>query len=315
MKKGMIFLALLFLFNLSCQKMEPNQDNQFKNLSIDVIYGVDDRIDFFDINDPHWLSLSQSTVALFDHRRIDINSSDEVFHISTSLYGEDNHLCQEEKFYKQPTGSFCSGFLIGPDIVVTAGHCIRNEYNCETVRLVFGYSYNDYSNDPLILPTENLYRCSELIHSEANGVSGSDYAIMKLDRPVKNFEPLPIRTTGRVDSKDELTVIGYPSGLPGKLAHGGIIRENDNDIYMVTTLDTYGGNSGSAVFNRNSRLIEGILVRGDTDFVYDPESQCRRSNVCQDTACRGEDVVRISQVLKHLTPADLQPSTRTLNEF
>ncbi len=306
MKHLKITLLGLLILATSCQKLQPNENTKNKNFSVEVIYGKDDRIDFFDITDPHWLALAQSSVALFDHRKITVSEDGLSFNITADEYGKNYHLCPDEKFYKQPSSSFCSGFLIGPDIVVTAGHCIRNQYNCETVRLVFGYFYDDFNDSPLTLPSENLYECSELIHSETNGVSGSDYAIMKLDRPVKGFQPLQLRTSGRVDNNDELTVIGYPSGLPGKLAHGGIVRDNRNENYFVTTLDTYGGNSGSAVFNRSTRLIEGILVRGDTDFVYDQESQCRRSNVCQSTSCRGEDVVRIDRVLRHLTPADLQ---------
>jgi hypothetical protein len=32
----------------------------------------------------------------------------------------------------------CSGFLIGPDILVTNEHCIRSEENCSTMAALFG---------------------------------------------------------------------------------------------------------------------------------------------------------------------------------
>ena len=58
----------------------------------------------------------------------------------------------------------------------------------------------------------------------------------------------------------------------------------------MANLDTYGGNSGSPVFNAQNNKVEGILVRGETDFVSN--GQCNVSLVCPSTGCRGEDVTR-----------------------
>ena len=93
---------------------------------------------------------------------------------------------------------------------------------------------------------------------------------------------------------EALTVIGYPSGLPLKVASGGRVRTVKSEYY-VTNLDTYGGNSGSAVFNSTSGEVEGILVRGENDFVS--QNGCVVSNRCTFEGCRGEDVTKISEVL------------------
>ncbi len=74
-----------------------------------------------------------------------------------------------------------------------------------------------------------------------------------------------------------LVVIGRPSGLPTKVADGAQVR-SVNDVFLVANLDTYGGNSGSAVFNAVTGVVEGILVRGDTDYVYNAQLGCRVSN-------------------------------------
>ena len=60
--------------------------------------------------------------------------------------------------------------------------------------------------------------------------------------------------------------------------------------FFVANLDTYGGNSGSPVFNAASYKVEGILVRGENDFVTN--GTCYVSLVCPTTGCRGEDVTR-----------------------
>jgi V8-like Glu-specific endopeptidase len=86
----------------------------------------------------------------------------------------------------------------------------------------------------------------------------------------------------------EVLVIGHPTGLPTKLADGAVIRSL-KETYFIANLDTYGGNSGSAVFDANSGLVEGILVRGEQDYVRS-SSGCLASNVCRNDGCRGEDV-------------------------
>ncbi|OQB98875.1 MAG: hypothetical protein BWX80_03903 [Candidatus Hydrogenedentes bacterium ADurb.Bin101] len=76
-------------------------------------------------------------------------------------------------------------------------------------------------------------------------------------------------------------VIGHPSGLPKKIAFGSEtrVRKNDAQGFFYANLDSYGGNSGSPVFNAEDGFVEGILVRGNTDFVLNGD--CFRSNILQ----------------------------------
>jgi hypothetical protein len=93
-------------------------------------------------------------------------------------------------------------------------------------------------------------------------------------------------------------VIGHPVGLPTKFADGANVRNNNNESFFVCNLDTYGGNSGSPVFNSSTHELEGILVRGETDFIV-TENGCRKSNVCPQNdpnfVCRGEDCTRSTE--------------------
>ena len=69
---------------------------------------------------------------------------------------------------------------------------------------------------------------------------------------------------------------------------------NTNPLLFEANLDTYGDNSGSAVFNRTTREVEGILVRGNNDYVADTTNSCWRSNTVADNTANtdGEDVTR-----------------------
>ena len=109
--------------------------------------------------------------------------------------------------------------------------------------------------------------------------------------------------------------MGHPSGLPLKFANGAQVKDTSNASYFVANLDTYGGNSGSPVFNEDDGTVEGILVRGDTDFVRD--NGCFISNVCPTTGCRGEDVTRTTEFagdVPETTPVpDLSLENRVAN--
>lgn len=302
MNKVLMILACLIC--LSCNKMRSIHSKGNKDIGIEVVYGEDNRLEYYQILDLQWQSMMKASVALVSKRDMIQDPLTGNYQMETTPYGQSPLLCRDERFYGQPSGPFCSGFLVTPNIVVTAGHCIRSQYNCELAQFVFNYSYEDEFANPTQVSAEDVYNCDQVIHTQHNSVSGSDFAIIRLDRPVAGRAPMELRKQGRITAEDKLSVIGFPSGLPLKFADSGQVRDNSPEAFFVTTLDTYGGNSGSAVINSDTRLVEGILVRGEADFIYDPESKCRRSNVCTEQACRGEDVVRIEVIYEHLSPMD-----------
>lgn len=259
-----------------------------------VIYGDDNRQDYFQVMDAAWRNRADATVALI--RASNLDTQGNVTNIKTVAYGQGMGLCSNEPFYEQETAAFCSGSLVTPDTIVTAGHCVRTQESCNSTRFVFGFRLDAAGVQPRQVASDHVFACAKLIHSVANA-TGEDFAVVKLDHPVPFVQPLPFRTSGRPAAGDELTVMGHPAGLPLKIAGHANVRKVEAD-FMVTNLDTYGGNSGSAVFSSVTGEIEGVLVRGEMDFIY--KNGCRTSNVCDPGGCRGEDVTLFERVLPHL---------------
>jgi V8-like Glu-specific endopeptidase len=266
-----------------------------------VIYGGDDRLDYFQVSDPQVQALADSTAAYFSSTRIQPQGA--TTRLLTSPYGATLNLCASEPFYNQQMGPNCTGFLVTPDLLVSAGHCIQTQMACDRTKYVFGFKITQDGVNPQSVPTSEVYSCKELVYSTIqpygddfpNG--GADFSILRLDRAVVGHKPLTLRSTGRPAVGDELMVIGYPSSLPVKIAGGAHVRSL-HDKYIVANTDTYGGNSGSPVFNVKSGEVEGVLVRGETDYVL--QNGCYVSKRCLDDTCRGEDVTRISEVIKKL---------------
>lgn len=260
-----------------------------------VIYGEDDRIDLWQAKDARLRALADSTVALFQGG--DVAVSGERAALSTQNYGERMGLCKTEPFFEQPMGAFCSGSLVAPDVIMTAGHCVTSPDACAGIKFVFGFGIKEKGADPTSVPAGDVYGCKELLGREQVG-DGADWALVRLDRAVTGHRPLKLNKAGDISAGALVVVIGHPAGLPTKIAGGAKVRDASKPGFFVANLDTYGGNSGSAVFNARTGLVEGILVRGEQDYVYN--NGCRVSNKCPSDGCRGEDVTKIANVADKL---------------
>lgn len=255
-----------------------------------LIYGVDDRSEIFQLPPGADLDDADCVVALF--RAADVSDNgDGTSTLRTVSFGEQQNLCPSERFREQPTGAFCSGFLVAPDIIATAGHCV-NSGNVTGGRFVFGFRMRDARAAETVISNGEIYRGVAVIGHRLDG-NGPDWALVRLDRAVPNHRIARIRRTGKIGDGQTVHVIGHPAGLPTKFAGGAAVRDNAQEAHFVANLDTYGGNSGSPVFNSDTHEVEGILVRGETDFVQ--QGTCQVSLVCPTTGCRGEDCTRTTE--------------------
>lgn len=272
-----------------------------------LVYGSDDRVDVNQVSDADIQRNVDAVVSLIDIAGI-VDNGDGTSLIQTVRFGDAQQLCSSERFANQRTAPFCSGFLVAPNMVATAGHCVDNN-NLARTRFVFGYRIDNFVDGTIRLPNAEIFSAEAIVGW--NLVSdGADYAVVRLDRPALGKPVVQIRRTGKVPDSQGVYVIGHPSGLPMKYAPDAIVRDNDPVEFFVSNLDTYGGNSGSPVFNADTHMVEGILVRGETDFVSN--GTCRVSNVCPTTGCRGEDVTRASEFVEFVPEATEPPESLTL---
>jgi hypothetical protein len=255
-----------------------------------VVYGTDDRQDVFEVSDTALLADADSSIALVRPAQVSDNG-DGTSTLTGPTLGAARSLCATEPFRDQPAIAFCSGFLVASNLVATAGHCL-DASNVGDVRFVFGYQMQSATTPTTRISNTQIYRGVRVV-GHSLGVGRSDWTVVELDRPVPDHTPLVIRSSGRISDDQEVHVIGHPSGLPKKIAGNAHVRDNSPAGHFVANLDTYGGNSGSPVFNSVTHEVEGILVRGETDYVA--VGGCVQSVICPDSGCRGEDVTRASE--------------------
>ena len=255
-----------------------------------AIYGTDDRKDLYDVNLGPVLQNSESVCSLFRASRVKDNG-DGTSTLVLGRFGTSNNLCPDEPFVNQPVGAFCSGFLVAPDLIATAGHCV-NQDNVTTIRFVFGYRMTDPGAAPTNIPNSNIYAGAAVV-GRVLTKNAADWCVVRLSRPVAGRAPLQMRRAGRIADGQSIYVIGHPCGLPAKFADGANVRTNTQPSFFTANLDTYGGNSGSPVFNADTHQVEAVLVRGAPDFV--PKGVCMVSAVCSTNGCDGEDCTRVTE--------------------
>ena len=259
--------AVLFaLLAAACGTPERERPSQ---ASSPVVYGVDDRKDYFEELDPVWRDLTRnSIVALATPDELDETDPNNVV-LDSSTLGEAERLCNGERFADQPTLSECSGTLIDDDLVLTAGHCARNSTDCRGYRFVFNYRM-EADGQLATLTHEDLFDCRAVVAWRMSNRPTVDFAIVQLDRPATpRFTPAPVRRdVAPLAGGSPLTLISFGSGLPAKIDHGGRVLDARGSTmdYFTGTMDSFGGSSGGGVFDERGQVV-GILVRGERDYV------------------------------------------------
>ena len=264
-----------------------------------AIYGVDNRYEVEQLKDPFLEGLADSTAGRI-HKYLLRQTETDDYRVYGYSLGMMNKLCYDERFYSQLAPLDCSGFLVAPDLLVTAGHCMMMPNACEDYYWVFGYQTVN-GKAKTSVSGDDVYRCKEILDLKPTNayefyVTQNDYALIRLDREVAGREPLKVRTSGKISEDAPLVVIGHPSGLPTKVTPGGFVRDNSNPVWFSTNLDTFQGSSGSPVIDAQTGLVEGILVRGGDDYIIDSANKCRRAATFAMDEGRGEDATRITNL-------------------
>jgi hypothetical protein len=261
-----------------------------------AIYGQDDRRELFEVDDPELRLLGERSVVAMVAQTA-LREGPGTIRLEGSTLGERVQLCEGERFREQLSVVKCTGVLIGPDLVLTAGHCL-DRLPCAAMRVVQGFWYSgpDALNH---LSPESVYRCAEVLATRVDPPTAArqrDYAWIRLDRRGVPAEALALAVHQSMKKGELVTTIGHPSGLPAKTATGLVSEPRDsNGDFFLTALDTFHGNSGSPVFDSGRRLV-GILARGEEDYLPTDAG-------CSAILRRDESPVSAQEEVSYLGPA------------
>jgi len=278
MKRALIHVlfALLVLVASAVAHVAVRGENYHR-----VIYNGDTRQDTYQVSSSLQQLGSSAVVIVYPDSSSLTRNLDGSYSLTSSNTAQNTwNLCPQEAFSQQQiiTGSsYCSGFLLStnPPWIGTARHCAETASSTVGALVLFDFDQLDSTTTKSLYPENDVYTVASIVTKGTGTDFDTDYAVLALDRVVVGRTPYTrVNSTPSVGLP--LILIGHPIGLPKKTdADGQLTAIGDGVIGAF--VDSYGGNSGSPVFDDAGNLI-GILVAGAQDFVS--PSGCDISNTC-----------------------------------
>jgi hypothetical protein len=264
MKSLSLVLTMVVLLSSACaDEFEKVGDRKLASL-----FGDDDRVESFEHPDGLWRDIAErSIVAIARPKSWSLCNPKDV--VGTEPNAEEKYeLCPDVRFAAQPTHSFCSGTLIGRDLVLTANHCVLTDEDCRDSRFIFGYRYE--SEGTLARVTrDDIYSCRRRIFKPDD----MDVVVLQLDRPASSrYQPVALAESPP-EIGDSLKIIGFPLGLPMKISENCQVKDIIRDQQIRDNCDTFPGNSGSGTFNVDGALV-GVHTDGPGSLRPSPDGEC-----------------------------------------
>ncbi len=193
--------------------------------------------------------------------------------------------------------STCSVTAIGPDTVITAGHCLEHiDDEWPTSSVTFDYQTDCAGNvGPTYQPV--FHKVTGYLKFRWNDGSGKDYAILQLQVPPGGLgvPAIPLRPSLPAVG-EQIFGIHHPNGATKKLAPPHTVTETVNSAGangIQVDIDVSGGSSGSGLFDMAGRLV-GVLSAGVDCFLsYYPSASILADIAATPTPVPDQDVMLV----------------------
>lgn len=195
-----------------------------------------------------------------------------------------------------------SCFLINKDTIITANHCV---HSTQQEADLYGVSLQELDRGKNF--TVTIARDFKIKASLINSSENMDFAILKLEQPINNREPLALRDSHDVKAAEKAYSLGFPASKDSTTDTAKYYNENDiiiesgtvnraqytedrlvgsgnrwfafhfvGDVIQLSSGTSSGGNSGGPMVDENGYVI-GVVSHG-RDAV---EASCYASAISQ----------------------------------
>lgn len=284
-------LSILFISFLSLNSLASNK----------AIYGSFDIRNIEEIQMYHVKKQASSVALMVAKHALREEVKDSLYSIRSNKLTSKFPLCEDDIKKDELSLGSCSAFLVDNNKVLTAGHCLLHaDWDCTQKAFVFDVKKDFFTQTSAqYFVKSQVYSCKKILKHVNDPETGIDYSLIEVDRDVVKRVPLKL-SQNDLGVNDLLYMIGHPIGTASKYSFGAYVREDKENFY-VANMDSFVGNSGSAVFSLEDQSLIGLLARGEEDFIWDKENQCNKLVRCEDDACRGEDIIKSSVILSEIS--------------
>ena len=238
---------------------------------------------------PQYDTAKKATVAIIRKENLD----EKNLYLMKDLY----RYCTPQPFSEQKIWAGCSGTLVAKDVVLTAGHCVRNAADCENLSIAVDFDSSN-SIDEIRLNTSKLHGCKKILYSSkpVPKTQLRDWALIQLKTSVADREPIQLLGP-HSPGTTAIFALGHPMGMPKKISAGFIHQEDYNyniknpaSPFYKSRFLTPAGLSGGGVYSADFKFF-GIVVRGGT--AYEKDDKCTVPVECTTDSCPWAEIQKV----------------------
>ena len=147
-----------------------------------------------------------------------------------------------------PKQGYGTGFMVGPDLVMTNHHVIENASQAAGAEFAFFYELDIAGNQ----------RDEVIVGAAADGFLHTDpkldFSLIRIQHPPEFGPPLALKPV-RVEQNQRVAIIQHPGGFYKKISMQNNFVAHADDRLIQYYTSTEAGSSGSPVFNEDFEVV------------------------------------------------------------
>lgn len=187
-----------------------------------------------------------------------------------SPYGFVHELMDEDYLFLEWRWARVAGscFLVAPDKIMTAAHVMgftaRRLMARRELLVVFDFQADVSGGPPAVMSKHrSVFTVLGIDQQGANQDAGSDWITLKLDRPVTDSSDRPFLrvSSGEPNLSRAVYSLGHPKAIALRYGRSREAWSSNVAHCFEAHLDAYDGISGAPVFDAESHMVVGMMIR------------------------------------------------------